>query len=102
MLRTFCQAGVAIDPSKGSFNYPAAGRQFKADRVSSALDDLNGPVAEFGERGLQVGAVVAAVGKPVARCARSRRARCATRSRAVGLKSQRLVIPGTSDWPVKW
>ena len=38
----------------------------KADRVSGAFDDLNGPVAEFGEGVTQIGAVVDAVSEEVA------------------------------------
>jgi hypothetical protein len=54
-LEILCQAAVAIEPSKGSFDNPAAWQQRKARRLSRAFDDLNGPVAEFGEGVTQVG-----------------------------------------------
>jgi len=63
--KILCQAAVAIEPSESSFKPPQR-RGSSSDRVSGALDDLNGAVAEFGEGGVQVGPVVDAVGKQVA------------------------------------
>jgi len=48
-LEIFGQAAVTIEPSEGSFDNPSPWQQLKAGRVGGALDDLNGPVAEFGE-----------------------------------------------------
>jgi hypothetical protein len=61
-----CQAAVSVEPSQGSLDNPAPGKQLKAGRVGGALDDLNGPIAEFGEGLAQVGAVVDAVGEEMA------------------------------------
>src|SRR6202035_3486141 len=55
------QAAVSIEPSQGSFDDPAVRHQLKTSSVSSAFDDLDGPLAEFGESFTQVGAVVDAV-----------------------------------------
>jgi hypothetical protein len=42
---------------------PIAGEQLKSGRVSGAFDNLDGPVAEFGQGVAQVWAIVDAVGK---------------------------------------
>src|SRR5271167_3626280 len=65
-LEILCQAAVSIEPSQGSFDDPAARQQLKAGSVSGAFDDLDGPLAEFGECLTQVGAVVDAVGEEMA------------------------------------
>src|SRR5271156_954568 len=65
-LEVLCQAAVSIEPSKGSFDDPSPWEQLKSSRVSSAFDDLDGPVAEFSEGGAQVGASVSAVGEEMA------------------------------------
>jgi len=66
MLRkSFVKRRLAIEPSESSFKPPQR-RGSSSDRVSGALQDLNGAVAEFGEGGVQVGPVVDAVGKQVA------------------------------------
>jgi hypothetical protein len=61
-----CQAAVSIEPREGSFDHPAAGQQLKASRVSGAFDDLDGPLAGFGECLAQVEAVVDTVGEKMA------------------------------------
>ena len=62
MLRNpFAKRLVSIEPSEGSFDNPSAWQQLKAGRVGGAFDDLDGPVAEFGEGVTQVGAVIDAV-----------------------------------------
>src|SRR5437660_11317086 len=57
---------VAIEPNQGPFDDPAPRQQLKADSVSGAFDDLDGPLAEFGESFGQVGAVVDTVGEEMA------------------------------------
>src|SRR6266436_3229322 len=57
-LEILRQAAVAIEPSQGPFDDPAPRQQLQADSVSGAFDDLDGPLAEFGESFGQVGAVV--------------------------------------------
>ena len=46
-LKVFGQPAVAIEPSEGPFDYPAAGEHNEAGSVS--FDDLDRPAAEFGE-----------------------------------------------------
>src|SRR5882724_7895817 len=65
-LEILRQAAVAIEPSQGPFDDPAARQQLKADSVSGAFDDFDGPLAEFGEGLAQVGAVIDAVGEEMA------------------------------------
>src|SRR5258707_7527779 len=65
-LEILRQAAVAIEPSQGPFDDPAPRQQLKADSVSGAFDDLDGPLAEFGENFGQVGAVVDTVGEEMA------------------------------------
>src|ERR1700747_2118466 len=65
-LEILCQAAVSIEPSQGSFDDPAARQQLKAGSVSGAFDDLDGPLAEFGESFMQVGASVDTVGEEMA------------------------------------
>src|SRR5438132_462768 len=65
-LEILRQAAVAIEPSQGPFDDPAPRQQLKADSVSGAFDDLDGPLAEFGESFGQVGAVVDTVGEEMA------------------------------------
>src|SRR6201993_1778038 len=65
-LEILCQAAISIEPSQGSFDDPAARQQYKAGSVSGAFDDLDGPLAKFGECLTQVGAIVDAVGEQVA------------------------------------
>src|SRR5438132_10899962 len=65
-LEILRQAAVAIEPSQGPIDDPAPRQQLKADSVSGAFDDLDGPLAEFGESFGQVGAVVDTVGEEMA------------------------------------
>src|SRR6266850_1526192 len=65
-LEILRQAAVAIEPSQGPFDDPAPRQQLKADSVRGAFDDLDGPLAEFGESFGQVGAVVDTVGEEMA------------------------------------
>jgi len=65
-LEVLCQAAVSIEPSQGSFDDPAARQRLTAGRVSGVFDDLDGPLAEFGEGLTQVGAVVDTVGEETA------------------------------------
>src|ERR1700757_2665738 len=65
-LEILCEAAVSIEPSQGSFDDPAARQQLKAGGVSGAFDDLDGPLAEFGESLMQVGASVDTVGEEMA------------------------------------
>src|SRR5713101_4946129 len=65
-LEILRQAAVAIEPSQGPFDDPTPRQQLKADSVSGTFDDLDGPVAEFGESFGQVGTVVDTVGEEMA------------------------------------
>src|SRR5437660_8847611 len=65
-LEILCQAAVSIEPSEGSFDDPSAWQQLKSGRVSGAFDNLDGPLAEFGEGVTQIGAVIDTVGEEMA------------------------------------
>src|SRR3984893_12762329 len=65
-LEILGQAEVSIEPGEGSFDDPSPWEQLKAGRVGGALDDLEGPVTEFGEGLTQIGAVIDAVGEEMA------------------------------------
>ena len=65
-LEVFCQAAVSIEPGEGPFNDPSARQELEAVR-RGAFDVLEGPVAEFAQGGAQVGAVIDADGKEMAR-----------------------------------
>jgi len=56
---------VSIEPSQGSLNDPSAWQQLKAGSLSSAFDNVGGPIAELDEGLTQVRAVVHAVGEQV-------------------------------------
>ena len=62
-LEILRQSAVSIEPSKGSLNDPSAWQQLKADGVSGAFDDFDGPVTEFGKGITQTGAIIDAVGE---------------------------------------
>jgi hypothetical protein len=64
-LEILGQAAVSIEPSEGSFDDPSPWQQLKSGRVSGAFDNLDGPVAEFGEGVAQLWAIVDTVGKEV-------------------------------------
>ena len=64
--KSFARRRLQIEPSEGSFDDPSPRQQLKAGGLSGAFDDLDGPLAEFGERFTQVGAVVDTVGEQVA------------------------------------
>jgi hypothetical protein len=65
-LEILGQTAVAIEPSQSPFDKPSPWQQLKAGWVNGAIADLDGLLAEFGERLMQVGAVVDAVGEQVA------------------------------------
>jgi hypothetical protein len=48
-FEVFGKAVVAIEPGKGAFDDPATGEDFEANGVGHARDDLDAPLAEFGE-----------------------------------------------------
>ena len=55
------EASASAEPGEGSFHHPAAGQEFKPAGGVGALDDLNGPVADFGEATFEFGAGITAV-----------------------------------------
>ena len=52
-----------IEPSESALDNPAPGQDDKAARGVRAFDDLDGPLADFVEGGIELGAAVGAVGK---------------------------------------
>ena len=48
-FKVFGKAAVAIEPGDGAFDDPATGKDFEANGVGHALDDLDAPLAKFGE-----------------------------------------------------
>src|SRR5204862_29384 len=59
-------AAVSIEPSEGSFDDPSPWEELKTGRVGGAFDNLDGPLAEFGESVTQIGAVIDTVGEEMA------------------------------------
>src|SRR5438105_2644605 len=62
------KAEIAVEPSQGTLDDPAARQEFEADRVLRSLDDFDCPLAEFGKGSLQlwpgIGAISEEVGQP--------------------------------------
>src|SRR5204862_7962333 len=65
-LEILGQAAVSIEPSEGSFDDPSPWEELKSGRVGGAFDNLDGPLAEFGEGVTQIGAVIDTVGEEMA------------------------------------
>ena len=65
-LEILGQAAVSIEPSEGSFDDPSPWEELKTGRVGGAFDNLDGPLAEFGESVTQIGAVIDTVGEEMA------------------------------------
>jgi hypothetical protein len=65
-LEIFGQTAVSVEPSEGSFDDPSLWQQLKSGRVSGAFDNLDGPLAEFGEGITQIRAVIDTVGEEMA------------------------------------
>src|SRR5438552_13316125 len=65
-LEILGQAAVSIEPSEGSFDDPSPWEKLKSGRVGGAFDNLDGPLAEFGESVTQIGAVIDTVGEEMA------------------------------------
>src|SRR5204863_10110102 len=65
-LEILGQAAVSIEPSEGSFDDPSPWEELKSGRVGGAFDNLDGPLAEFGESVTQIGAVIDTVGEEMA------------------------------------
>src|SRR5204862_2085409 len=65
-LEILGQAAVSIEPSEGSLDDPSPWQELKSGRVSGAFDNLDGPLAEFGEGVTQIGAVIDTVGEEMA------------------------------------
>jgi hypothetical protein len=57
-LEILGQTPVVIEPGQGALDHPAARQRLKAGCGGGALDDLDRPVAEFGQRLVQLSAVV--------------------------------------------
>jgi hypothetical protein len=62
-FKVFGEASVAIEPSESPLDDPAPRQDDKAADGIGTLDDLDGPVADFVESGVELGAAVGAVGK---------------------------------------
>src|SRR5438552_18433743 len=65
-LEILGRAAVSIEPSEGSFDDPSPWEKLKSGRVGGAFDNLDGPLAEFGESVTQIGAVIDTVGEEMA------------------------------------
>jgi hypothetical protein len=65
-FEVFGKAAVAIEPGKGAFDNPSTGKDFEANGVGHALDDLDAPLAKFGECLHELIAGIGAVGEEVA------------------------------------
>lgn len=63
--KIFRESAITVEPSAGALDTPAARQEFEALGVVRALDDLQGPGPDLGERCLQLRAGVAAVGEDV-------------------------------------
>ena len=57
------QPSVAIEPSESALDNPAPRQDDKAADGIGTLDDLDDPLADFVESGVELGAAVGAVGK---------------------------------------
>lgn len=64
-FEVFGEAAVSVQPRDGSLDHPAAGEQLEALCGIRALDDLQRPFADFGERGPEFVAGIAAIGEHV-------------------------------------
>ena len=62
-FKVFGEASVAIEPSESTLDNPAPRQDDKAADGIGTLDDLDSPLADFGESGVELGAAVGAVGK---------------------------------------
>ncbi len=60
------QAPVAVEPSQGTFDHPAARDDFEALRGVGPLDDLQRPSAEPPQRVLEFRAAIGTVGEDMA------------------------------------
>jgi hypothetical protein len=64
-LKVFGEAAVAVEPSEGSFDHPAARQDTRAGRIGP-FDDLNSPPAVSGQCRGQLIAGIAVIGKDMA------------------------------------
>ena len=64
-FEVFGEASVTIEPSKGALDDPAPRQNDKPQGGIGALDDLDPPPADFVERGIELGAAIAPIGKDV-------------------------------------
>ena len=64
-LKVFGEAAVAVEPSEGSFDHPAARQDTRARKIGP-FDDLDSPPAVSGQCRGQLIADIAAIGKDMA------------------------------------
>ena len=62
-FKVFGKASVSIEPSEGALDNPAPRQDDKAADGIGAFDDLDGPLADFVEGGIELGPAEGAVGK---------------------------------------
>ena len=61
MFEVFGETAVAVQPCEGAFDDPAAGQDNEALGAVGTLDYLDGPIADFGERGFELAARIATI-----------------------------------------
>ena len=62
-FKVFGKPSVALEPSESALDNPAPRQDDKAADGIGTFDDLDGPLADFVESGVELGAAVGAVGK---------------------------------------
>src|SRR5260370_16673449 len=68
-FEVFGEAAIAPEPGKGAFHHPSSRLDLEAFGAAEAFDDLDGPLAELGERIVQLAAAIDAIGEDVAQLA---------------------------------
>ena len=63
--KSLARRRLRFEPGEGAFDDPATGKDFEANGVGHALDDLDAPLAKFGECLEELIAGIGAVGEEV-------------------------------------